>query len=493
MQTSTTLLLPAYAEWTETLAAFVAIVQQQRVSAKHVRVRTFERLQENFVDAQDDLWLMRGMWASIDERAGGSRIIKFMERDAQSFVLFLLLLRGRVAPAIPAEIWSMIVYNAAPQVERFRFTKAQALTINVRQIRAKPLPEPLQMAVLWQPNVLTSEDRSRLFKLACDVGVKMQTDASNEGVRTEFENASSAALPIAPPTSENAPSAALPIAPPTESSSPHWPVLPDELIVRIARLSGVCMWLSGWSKVSSKYRALKWLGALPAEREMGAPDVTMVPDDAPTINSAISAGHGLVLVRPGVYMESVRITADLQLIGLGTAGAVRVISQGWEPALVLGGFTVGRAKLRDGAYLAAASAGRRATVHNMSFAMRNQQQAVAVYCTSGQQSMTHCEVHGTVRVSGSAAAPTLMRCRIHGSRSTGLRICDHAGGRVSRCELVRNRLAAVRLSPCATPELRDNRFEGNGHDGMLCDAAPEAEASDDDDFSAWIEVGESVV
>jgi hypothetical protein len=478
MQTSTTLLLPAYAEWTETLAAFVAIVQQQRVSAKHVRVRTFERLQENFVDAQDDLWLMRGMWASIDERAGGSRIIKFMERDAQSFVFFLLLLRGRVAPAIPAEIWSMIVYNAVPQVERFRFTKAQALTINVRLIRAKPLPEPLQMAVLWQPNVLTSEDRSRLFKLACDVGVKMQIDASNEGVRTESENASSAALPIAPPT---------------ESSSPHWPVLPDELIVRIARLSGVCMWLSGWSKVSSKYRALKWLGALPAEREMGAPDVTMVPDDAPTINSAISAGHGLVLVRPGVYMESVRITADLQLIGLGTAGAVRVISQGWEPALVLGGFTVGRAKLRDGAYLAAASAGRRATVHNMSFAMRNQQQAVAVYCTSGQQSMTHCEVHGTVRVSGSAAAPTLMRCRIHGSRSTGLRICDHAGGRVSRCELVHNRLAAVRLSPCATPELRDNRFEGNGHDGMLCDAAPEAEASDDDDFSTWIEVGESVV
>jgi hypothetical protein len=372
----------------------------------------------------------------------------------------------------------MIVYNAVPQVERFRFTKAQALTINVRLIRAKPLPEPLQMAVLWQPNVLTSEDRSRLFKLACDVGVKMQTDASNEGVRTE---------------SENAPSAALPIAPPTESSSPHWPVLPDELIVRIARLSGVCMWLSGWSKVSSKYRALKWLGALPAEREMGAPDVTMVPDDAPTINGAISAGHGLVLVRPGVYMESVRITADLQLIGLGTAGAVRVISQGWEPALVLGGFTVGRAKLRDGAYLAAASAGRRATVHNMSFAMRNQQQAVAVYCTSGQQSMTHCEVHGTVRVSGSAAAPTLMRCRIHGSRSTGLRICDHAGGRVSRCELVHNRLAAVRLSPCATPELRDNWFEGNGHDGMLCDAAPEAEASDDDDFSTWIEVGESVV
>ena len=476
MQTSAALLFPAYAEWTETLAAFVAIMQQQRVSAKHVRVRTFERLQENFVDAQDDLWLMRGMWASIDERAGGSRMIKFMERDAQSFVFFLLLLRGRVAPAVPAEIWSMIVYNAVP-VEGFRFTKAQALTINLR-LRAKPLPEPWHMAVLWQPNVLTSEDRSRLFSLACDAGVKMQTDASDEGVRTEYENASSAALPIAPPAEFT-------------GSSPHWPVLPDELILRIARLSGVRMWLSGWSKVSSKYRALKWLGALPGEREMGAPDVTLVPDDAPTINCAISAGHGLVLVRPGVYTESVRITADLQLIGLGTAGAVRVISQGWEPALVLGGFTVGRAKLRDGAYLAAASAGRRATVHNMSFAMRNQQQAVAVYCTSGQQSMTHCEVHGTVRVSGSAAAPNLVRCRIHGSRSTGLRICDHAGGRVTRCELVRNRLAAVHLSPCATPELRDNWFEGNGHDGVLCNASPEAEASDDDDLSAWMEVGES--
>ena len=41
----------------------------------------------------------------------------------------------------------------------------------------------------------------------------------------------------------------------------------------------------------------------------------LVPDGAPTINAAINAAahDGVVLVRPGLYSESVRVTRDLTL------------------------------------------------------------------------------------------------------------------------------------------------------------------------------------
>ncbi len=152
---------------------FVASVQRQRASARHVRVRTFERLQENLVDAQDDLWLMRHMWARVGTIGGESRIVKCIKQLAQAQVHFLLLLRGRVAPAVPADVWSMIIYYSEPHVERFRFADGGALSVSLRPIQVKPLPQPQQMVVLWQPNMLTSEDRSRLHQLACDDGVRM--------------------------------------------------------------------------------------------------------------------------------------------------------------------------------------------------------------------------------------------------------------------------------------------------------------------------------
>ena len=255
------------------------------------------------------------------------------------------------------------------------------------------------------------------------------------------------------------------------------PCLPDEIIERIARLSGVDAWLFTWSKVSSHY-TVEWLRA--------ATPLTLVPDDAQTINAGISSAHNspngemnLVLVRPGTYTESVRVTGDVILIGLGARGSVRVQAPGWEPALVLGGFSVGRAKLRDGGFLAAASAGGRARVHHISLSTRNQQQAVVVYCTSGAQRVTHCDIHGNVRISGSAAAPTFKACRILGSRSSGVRVCDHAVASISRCELLGNRLAGICLTASARPTLQDNRFEANGINHVLYEEVCSAESDEE--------------
>ena len=177
------------------------------------------------------------------------------------------------------------------------------------------------------------------------------------------------------------------------------------------------------------------------------------------------------------------MTQDVTLCGLGARGAVIVRSEGWEPALVLGGFTVGKASM-GASSLAAASAGGAASVHNLALSTRNQQQSVAVYCTSGQQNVTHCDIHGTVRVSGRGASPTVQGCRVVGSRSCGLRACDHASGRVADCELLRNRLAALCVSSCAVTIFEGNTLEGNGID--VLQRTDLADADSDDDDVLWL-------
>ena len=102
--------------------------------------------------------------------------------------------------------------------------------------------------------------------------------------------------------------------------------LPADVLDHIARQLG----FRGWA-------ALKYFWLL--ERAV------FVPDDAPTINAALNAAahDGVVLVRPGLYGESVRVTRDLTLSGLGPRGSVVVQPPGWEAGLVWGGYSVGQA------------------------------------------------------------------------------------------------------------------------------------------------------
>ena len=59
----------------------------------------------------------------------------------------------------------------------------------------------------------------------------------------------------------------------------EFPVLPDELVDRIARLSGFNAWLSSWSKVSSRFRPVEWLRQ---PEHLNTAGFTLVPDDVPT-------------------------------------------------------------------------------------------------------------------------------------------------------------------------------------------------------------------
>jgi len=160
--------------------------------------------------------------------------------------------------------------------------------------------------------------------------------------------------------------------------------------------------------------SLSWYLTLHEQRPV------VVPDDAPSINAAINRlgqpgasatnGHGLVLVRPGTYAESVRVTRNCYLLGLGGRGKVVVEAPGWESALVFSGLGV-----------RSFGSGEDACVANITFRCRNElMRGRCVYIVLGQPTLECCDICGGVQVAGRNTAPDLRRCRVHGSWGSGL-------------------------------------------------------------------------
>lgn len=182
-------------------------------------------------------------------------------------------------------------------------------------------------------------------------------------------------------------------------------VLPLELLDIIAQVHHFRSW-----------RVLKYYQLLE--------NAVLVPDGAPTINAAINkAEHGgVVLVRAGAYVESVRVTKDVTICGLG---AVTVVPPGWEAAFVWGGYSVGRTRAGD-EVLTAASAGAHARVCHIAVRLRNQQQQTAIYLSGGSPTLDSCDIQGTVVAAGPRTKPTLTNCVISGSRGFGVKVDDRA-------------------------------------------------------------------
>lgn len=195
--------------------------------------------------------------------------------------------------------------------------------------------------------------------------------------------------------------------------------------------------------------------------------VVTVPDDAPTVNKAINrladgssdpmaSRRGLVVVRPGVYPESVRVTQNCCVLGLGRRGAVVVEAPGWESALVFSGLGV-----------RGFCSGEDACIANMTFRCRNElMRGRCVYIVLGQPYLQHCHIEGGVQVSGYGTAPRLYRCRVQSSWASGVHFTDHCSGSLRDCAVTRNRRHGVLADRGSCPEVSANRISGNGMCGI---------------------------
>lgn len=123
----------------------------------------------------------------------------------------------------------------------------------------------------------------------------------------------------------------------------------------------------------------------------------------------------MVLVRPGVHAESVRLTQNCYILGLGPRGKVVVEAPGWESALVSAGLGMG------------ANFGEDAYIENVTFRCRNEMmRGRCVYIVNGHVSLKCCDIQGTVLVSGWRTSPQFVECQISKSRGNGLHFTDYS-------------------------------------------------------------------
>lgn len=216
---------------------------------------------------------------------------------------------------------------------------------------------------------------------------------------------------------------------------------------------------------SSKTLGLQWyLGQFPS--------VIVVPDDVASINEAINrlasrgGGHasprssasskGLVLVRPGTYMESVRVTQNCCILGLGRCKDVIVEAPGWESALVFSGLGV-----------RGFGSGEDACVANMTFRCRNEQmRGRCVYIVLGQPRLDNCSIQGGVLISGSGTAPQISGSHIRASWGSGLHLTDHCRGSLTECVVAGNRRHGILVDRASHPRIAGNIVKRNAACGI---------------------------
>lgn len=277
--------------------------------------------------------------------------------------------------------------------------------------------------------------------------------------------------------------------------------LPRELLEMIVPWIPPCIFLATFGRAAHGY-SLSWYSSF-------FPHVVIVPDDAPTINAGINAltrggnkdpgmaasavgsgfrGGGLVLVRPRIYKETVRVTRNCYVLGVGPRKDIVVEAPGWESALVFSG--LGQHRKHDIMDMTMGS-GEDACIVNLTFRCRNEQMwGRCVYIVLGCPLLERCDVYGTIQVCGTRTEPRIVGCDVHSSRGSGLHLTDHCHGLLSDSRISRHGRHGVLVDRGACPKVIENRIMGNRMSGIrffhgaqkLCDKERALSAREDMPF-----------
>jgi len=150
-----------------------------------------------------------------------------------------------------------------------------------------------------------------------------------------------------------------------------------------------------------------------------------------------------IIVRPGVYQESLVIDKRLDIVGDGKVNEIVVqstskacISMNTEDARV-----------------------RRLTLRNRSGVNK---QCYAVDVPRGRLVIETCDVSSDslscFGIHGSGAAPIIRQCTIHGSGQHGIFVYDHGGGTVEDCDVFASTFSGIRIVEDSKPVIRQCRI-----------------------------------
>ncbi len=160
-----------------------------------------------------------------------------------------------------------------------------------------------------------------------------------------------------------------------------------------------------------------------------------------------------LLVRPGLYNESIIIDQLINIIGDGQPEEI-IISSTNASALTM------RA---DAATVTGLTLRGRASGGETAF--------FAVDIPHGKLVLDNCDITSDtlscISVHGATADPVIRRCRIHDGADSGVYFFDGAAGTLEDCEVYGNANVAVAITGRASPTVRRSRIYGGKHGGVV--------------------------
>lgn len=239
----------------------------------------------------------------------------------------------------------------------------------------------------------------------------------------------------------------------------YLPPLPADVVDGIALRSAPTWleWARTWRCVCTRYRSPDWFVKLGNGPTVVTPSADADDDDDASVRKHTSVhaaamhatsamakrgGSGVVLVKPGVYRESLRITGAVLVMGGGLEHGAVLEGSGWEPALTFAGLGAAARHGHDVVHLDTSGTGERCCVMNLTFRNRNELNSTAVLIARGAPLLDRVTVNGCVWVGGEAS-PVLRDVRCCGSKGVGVRVTDRGSIRLRECALTNNRGAGV--------------------------------------------------
>ncbi|KAK3269965.1 hypothetical protein CYMTET_21610 [Cymbomonas tetramitiformis] len=238
--------------------------------------------------------------------------------------------------------------------------------------------------------------------------------------------------------------------------------LPDAIVDIIAILS--CdtfqIWARSWRGVARRFMSLSWYSENVRSDFVEVHSQSRFASLQEGMRQTVLRSLQVLIVHPGTYRESLRVTRNLLIVGWGNREDVIIDAPGWEPALVFAG--LGTNSSHNVMGVSGKDTGDRAAVCNLTLCGRNQHQAVVAHIVRGQPSLCACNVHGCIFISGSGTGPSITRCHIRSSRSSGIRVTDHSSPFLQFNLVTHNSGYGVHIDRGSAPILKHNIVTQNG-------------------------------
>jgi len=159
------------------------------------------------------------------------------------------------------------------------------------------------------------------------------------------------------------------------------------------------------------------------------------------------APNSRLIIRPGLYNESVVIDKNVEIVGDGAPEEIKIIAanssciQMQSEKAIVRGLTLRGSGARTGRAF------------------------FAVDISRGELTLEDCDINSDslscIAVHGSYANPLIKRCRIHDGADSGVYFFDNARGQIEDCDIYRNTNVGVAITNGANPLIKNCRiFEG---------------------------------